>query len=77
MTPDEQDQHRAADDGMPDRLTRRRRVARGTKVRSTTGERGGIGIVTGHDPDLDLPLVDWPDSIGPEALEDHEYEVIA
>lgn len=61
------------------------RVAPGTRVESRQ-YRGSVcddgqrhwkrGVIVGHDPTLDRPLVEWSDEAGsPEALEDHEFEV--
>lgn len=59
----------------------RRRVSKGTRVESRTRSVCGKGqwargVIVGHDPLLDLPLVAWDDKPGlREALADHEYEV--
>jgi hypothetical protein len=63
----------------------RRRVSTGTRIesrrRSVADGKGhrewARGVIVGHDPSLDLPLVRWDeDGSPPEAVEDDEFEVI-
>jgi len=83
--PTERDRERARELAKAIPLGMRRRVAVGTRVesrvRSVCGKDGqrrwARGIVVGHEPSLDLPLVWWDDERGltPEAVTDDEFEV--
>lgn len=75
-TIEEQEQMRAADEGMPEPC---RRLRIGTRVRATLpgSNDGAEGRVVGYDPDLRLPVVEWQTDYIREAVEPDEYEVIA